>query len=158
MTALGCYDFVSPRFHIEDERDSDDPRGSPGPDETPYPESFPARTTMFSLSALMIHDELAELVASGLSPYEALWGGTYGGALFLEKADEIGSVTSGHRADLLLLDRNPLEDVSAASNPRGVMWHGLWRVDPQMSRAVVGPCSAGGPPDCRRRRTRTVVH
>src|SRR5207245_2375051 len=27
-----------------------------------------------------IHDELAELVASGLSPYEALWGATYGGA------------------------------------------------------------------------------
>jgi imidazolonepropionase-like amidohydrolase len=105
-----------------------------------------------------IHDELAELVASGLSPYEALWGGTYGGALFLEKADEIGSVSSGHRADLLLLDRNPLEEVSAARNPRGVMWHGLWRVDPRMSRAVVSPCFAGAPPDCRRRRTRTVVH
>ncbi len=105
-----------------------------------------------------IHDEIAELVASGLSPYEALWGGTYGAALFLEKTDELGSVAPGRRADLLLLDRNPLEDAAAARNPRGVMWHGLWRVDPGMTRVVVNPCLAGAPADCRRRHTRTVVH
>ncbi len=105
-----------------------------------------------------IHDELADLVASGLSPYEALWGATSGAAQFLERTGEIGSITPGRRADLLLLDRNPLEDAGAARNPRGVMWHGLWRVDPGMTRVVISPCSAGAPADCRRRHTRTVVH
>jgi imidazolonepropionase-like amidohydrolase len=118
-----------------------------------------------------IHDELDQLVASGLSPYQAIWGATYGGAVFLGQVAEIGSVAAGRRADLVLLDRNPLEDVAALRNLRGVLWHGLWRVEPPFLRRVVLPCVSGpfagagsetrSPSlprgDCRRRTTRTVV-
>ena len=38
----------------------------------------------------------------------------------------IGAVREGLRADLLLLERNPLEDVKAAAQPVGVMVNGDW--------------------------------
>ena len=111
-----------------------------------------------TLPGTSLHDELDELVASGLSPYEAIRSATSGGALFLEQTPEIGSVAPGRRADLVLVDRNPLEDVRALRNPRGVMWHGLWRLDPGLARTVM-PCGqSGSQPGCRRGATRTVAH
>lgn len=73
-----------------------------------------------------LHEELAELVAAGLTPYEALAAGTVVAAAFLGEQDEFGAVREGLRADLLLLDRNPLEDVAAASDPVGMMVNGTW--------------------------------
>jgi imidazolonepropionase-like amidohydrolase len=73
-----------------------------------------------------LHQELIELHAAGLSPYAALAAGTVVAAAFLGEQDEFGAVREGLRADLLLLDRNPLEDVRAASEPVGVMVNGDW--------------------------------
>jgi imidazolonepropionase-like amidohydrolase len=73
--------------------------GSDGPD--PY--VFPG----FSL-----HDELELLVKSGFTPFQALQAATFEPALFLVKLDEYGVVEKGHVADLVLLDANPLEDIS----------------------------------------------
>lgn len=58
-----------------------------------------------------VHDELGELVKAGLSPAEALRAATLNGAEMLNLADEFGRVAEGKRADLLLLSRNPLEDI-----------------------------------------------
>jgi hypothetical protein len=70
------------------------------------------------------HVELAELVAAGLTPYQALAAGTSAPGRFLaghvRGAPRLGLVADGHAADLLLVDRNPLEDVAALQNP--------WRV------------------------------
>jgi imidazolonepropionase-like amidohydrolase len=73
-----------------------------------------------------LHEELLELTEAGLSPYAALAAGTVVAAAFLDEQDEFGAVREGLRADLLLLDRNPLEDVRAASDPVGVMVNGDW--------------------------------
>lgn len=73
-----------------------------------------------------VHDELQELVASGLSPYEALSAGTVVAARFLGEQDEFGAVREGLRADLLLLGANPLQDVAAAAEPLGVVANGSW--------------------------------
>lgn len=73
-----------------------------------------------------LHQELIELEAAGLSPYAALAAGTVAAAGFLGEQDEFGAVREGLRADLLLLDRNPLEDVRAAADPVGVMVNGDW--------------------------------
>ncbi|HEY3170162.1 MAG TPA: amidohydrolase family protein [Thermoanaerobaculia bacterium] len=106
----------------------------------------------YTAAGTSIHDEIDELVASGLSPYAAIWGATYGGALFLDRTADIGSVAVGRRADLLILDRNPLEDVGALRTPVGIMWHGLWRLAPRWEREVV-PCfsepSAGSDTESR---------
>jgi imidazolonepropionase-like amidohydrolase len=73
-----------------------------------------------------LHDELQELIASGLSPFEALAAGTVVAARFLGEEDEFGAVRAGLRADLLLLGANPLEDVTAAAEPLGVVANGSW--------------------------------
>lgn len=72
------------------------------------------------------HRELAALVAAGLTPYQALRAGTANVAAFLGQEKVFGTVAQGMRADLILLDANPLADVGAASRPAGVMVRGRW--------------------------------
>jgi imidazolonepropionase-like amidohydrolase len=71
-----------------------------------------------------IHDELANLVAAGLSPYEALRTGTAAAARFLGEDREWGTVGVGKRADLLLVAANPLHDVTAVRHPETVFVNG----------------------------------
>ena len=73
-----------------------------------------------------LHQELALLTRSGFSPYEALCAATVAPAQFLGKEQEFGTVAVGRRADLLLVDGNPLKDVSVLSRPAGVMVRGRW--------------------------------
>jgi len=73
-----------------------------------------------------LHDELKELVAAGLTPYEALKTATANPAEFLRASTEFGTLVEGRRADLILLDHNPLDDVSFASSRVGLMIRGQW--------------------------------
>jgi hypothetical protein len=73
-----------------------------------------------------IHAELAEFVAAGLTPYEALKSATHDAAEYLGALNEFGVVEVGRRADLLLLDHNPLGDVARVRAFRGVMVRGSW--------------------------------
>lgn len=73
-----------------------------------------------------IHDELALYVQSGLSPREALATATITGPAFLGHSDRYGAIAKGKAADILLLDRNPLKDIQATRDIRGVMAHGRW--------------------------------
>jgi imidazolonepropionase-like amidohydrolase len=73
-----------------------------------------------------LHDELREFVQAGLTPYAALAAGTIVAAEFLGEQDDFGAIREGLRADLLLVEGNPLEDVGAASEPVGVMVNGDW--------------------------------
>lgn len=58
------------------------------------------------------HDELGEFVKAGLTPAEALATATTSAARFMGLEDEFGTVEVGKRADLLILDGNPLVDVA----------------------------------------------
>ena len=58
-----------------------------------------------------LHDELALLVQSGLTPLEALRTATYNPAEFFGALDSLGTVSQGKVADLLLLDADPLLDI-----------------------------------------------
>ena len=73
-----------------------------------------------------LHVELRALVESGMTPGEALRAATYENARFLdgEKAD-FGEVAFGKRADLLLVDGNPLEDIAAVDSIRLVVLDGV---------------------------------
>jgi imidazolonepropionase-like amidohydrolase len=57
------------------------------------------------------HDELGELVKAGLTPAEALATATINSARFAGLEAENGTVEVGKRADLVLLDANPLEEI-----------------------------------------------
>jgi imidazolonepropionase-like amidohydrolase len=58
-----------------------------------------------------LHEELALLVESGLSPMEALQAATRNAARYLNKLDELGTIEPKKSADLVLLGANPLENI-----------------------------------------------
>ncbi len=66
-------------------------------------------------------DELDIYVASGLSPREALFTATVAPPRFFGLADQDGTIAPGRRADLLLLDANPLESLAPLRRPLAVI-------------------------------------
>jgi hypothetical protein len=73
-----------------------------------------------------IHDELAELVDVGLSPYEALRSSTTEPFAFLGELDQAGTIEVGKRTDLVLLQGNPLSDIAETRRISGVMLRERW--------------------------------
>ena len=86
----------------------------------------------YHLPGFSVHEELVLLVEAGLSPYEALEAGTSNAAKAMGKQAEFGTVEVGKRADLILLDKDPLTDVSHLQERSGVMLRGRWLSDDQL--------------------------
>ena len=59
-----------------------------------------------------IVEELALLVEAGLTPYEALKTGTVNAATYLKQSEDFGILTKGMQADMLLIECDPLVNVS----------------------------------------------
>ena len=57
-------------------------------------------------------------------------------ARFLGKEKEFGTITPGKRADLLLIDGNPLDDVTRLRRPIGVMARGRWFTRDDLQRML----------------------
>ncbi len=83
-----------------------------------------------------MHAELALLVGAGLSPYEALSAATRAPARFLAADGSFGVVRVGARADLILVEANPLDDVVNASRISGVMVRGQWFAAAELRRRL----------------------
>ena len=84
------------------------------------------------------HDELAELVAAGLTPFEALRAATANAADFLAVSGQRGIVAIGQKADLLLLDANPLENIANTRRIAGVVLRGRLLSRAQISMMLEG--------------------
>jgi imidazolonepropionase-like amidohydrolase len=70
-----------------------------------------------------LHEELGLLVAAGLTPIDAITAATRHGAQLLD-ADSLGIVAPGRVADLVVLNRNPADDVTATRDIAWVMVRG----------------------------------
>lgn len=82
------------------------------------------------------HQELRNLVAAGLTPYQAIAAGTAQAATFLGADSEFGTVAVGKRADLALVRDNPLTNVGNAKDLVGVMVRGQWFPDSDLRRLL----------------------
>jgi len=79
---------------------------------------------VFNVPGFSLHRELELMVAAGLTPFEALEAGTVNVARFLGL--RTGVIETGREADLVLLDSNPLVDISSTRRVHGVMLRGNW--------------------------------
>lgn len=73
-----------------------------------------------------LHDELALLVRAGLAPMAALRAATSEAARCLGLEHETGTVTPGKQADLVVLDANPLADITNVSRIHAVVSRGRY--------------------------------
>jgi imidazolonepropionase-like amidohydrolase len=80
---------------------------------------------VFNVPGFSTHHELEYLVLAGLTPYQALRTGTLNVAEYLGKKDS-GAVKEGAVSDLILLNGNPLTDISETRNIAGVMLRDQW--------------------------------
>ena len=80
---------------------------------------------IFNVPGFSTHNELKYLVDSGLTPYQALQTGTVNVATYLNLADA-GTIKPGAIADLILVEGNPLTDITNTKKVAGVMMRGKW--------------------------------
>jgi imidazolonepropionase-like amidohydrolase len=83
-----------------------------------------------------IHDELEDLVTAGLTPYQAIKTATVNAAEFLGAASEFGTVTVGKRADLILIDGDPLKEIKNTTRRAGVMVSGQWLAEAEIRKLL----------------------
>jgi len=66
------------------------------------------------------------MAEAGMSPYEILVSGTRAVGEYFRRSDTFGTVAVGRRADLILLNANPLDDIGNVADRAGVMVRGRW--------------------------------
>jgi len=86
----------------------------------------------FSVPGFSLHRELEVMADADMTPFEILETGTSRVGEYFAHKDTFGHVEVGHRADLVLVEDNPLEDIGHIADHAGVMLRGVW-----MSRADI---------------------
>jgi len=69
------------------------------------------------------------LVEAGLTTFEAMQSATIGAAELLRLESTTGRIAAGYDADLIIVDRNPLEDIGALHDPLMVVNNGEIALD-----------------------------
>lgn len=99
----------------------------------------------FIVPGVSLHDELDNLVDAGLSRYEALRAATRDAAEYLGEEERAGTVAVGKRADLLLVESDPRQDLRTLRHPRGVMAFGRWSTRAELDERVERNAASLGP-------------
>ncbi|CAN5772041.1 amidohydrolase family protein [soil metagenome] len=102
--------------------------------DTPNPYLVPGQALL---------DEIKLLAEAGLSNAAAVGAATFVAAKALNQAGEIGAIEIGKRADFLLLQGDPLADISAVEKISAVFKDGV-RYEPETLLRVAAEMSAGG--------------
>lgn len=119
----------------------------------------PDSPQFFLVPGFATHRELQSFVDAGLTPYQAVEAATRNPAEYIAEITksprDFGTVEVGLRADLLLLDANPLASVANLSKRAGVMVRGRWLPEGELRRMLEeietlnrapAPSGSGGSP------------
>ncbi|NNF56806.1 MAG: amidohydrolase family protein [Rhodothermaceae bacterium] len=91
---------------------------------------------LFSVPGFSLHRELERMAEAGMSPYAILQSGTANVGAYFANEDTFGHVAEGHRADLLLVAANPLDDIAHLQQLSGVMVRGRWVPGEEIERRL----------------------
>ena len=80
----------------------------------------------FRVPGYALIEEMRAMQSAGLPPAAILAAATRNAAACIDRSNEIGTIEIGKRADLVLLDANPLEDIGNVGRRSGVMLRGAW--------------------------------
>jgi len=80
----------------------------------------------FNVPGFSIHREMRRMADAGINAYEIVKSGTANVGQYFQAQDSFGTIAVGQRADLILVDANPLENVSNMEKRSGVMVRGRW--------------------------------
>jgi imidazolonepropionase-like amidohydrolase len=90
----------------------------------------------FSVPGFSLAHEMDAMVAAGLSTWTVLSAATRNPAEYFGRSAEFGTVEVGKRADLLLVDGNPLDDIRNVHRQAGVMVRGRWLPGEEINRRL----------------------
>jgi len=96
----------------------------------------PDSPQFFLVPGFATHREMQSLAEAGLSNYAVLEAATRNGAESLGMLKEFGTVETGKRADLLLLDANPLDAIANTKQITGVMVRGRWLAKAELQKLL----------------------
>lgn len=99
----------------------------------------------YTVPGFGLHQELALLVEAGLTPMEALQAATINPAKFLGESDMLGTVERGKIANLILLEKNPLENISNTQRIEGVVVNGKYLPQPVLRMMLANVEKAANP-------------
>ena len=91
---------------------------------------------LFSVPGFSIHREMQAMTDAGMTPFQILQSGTRNIAAHFGTLGESGTVEVGKRADLILLDANPLAAVANLQRRAGVMVRGLWLPEAELQQRL----------------------
>ncbi len=91
---------------------------------------------MFSVPGFSLHREMAKMRDAGMSIHDILLSGTRNVGEYFRRHDTFGTVAVGRRADLLLLESDPLESLDAVADRAGVMVRGRWIPEEEIQRRL----------------------
>jgi imidazolonepropionase-like amidohydrolase len=80
----------------------------------------------FNVPGFSISREMERMAAAGMSTFDILASGTANVGVYFRAWDDFGTIAVGKRADLVLLDANPLERLANLERRAGVMVRGRW--------------------------------
>lgn len=109
----------------------------------------PDSPQFFLVPGFATHRELQSFVEAGLTPYQTLEAATRNPAEyfaeFMKAPRDFGTVEVGQRADLILLDANPLQSVANVSKRAGVMVRGRWLPESELRKMLENIAALNGP-------------
>lgn len=93
---------------------------------------------MFSVPGFSLHREMQVMAEAGMTPYQILRSGTYNIAAYFDALDDFGTIAVGRRADLILLEADPLDDIANLQRRAGVMVRGRWIAEGEIQERLAG--------------------
>jgi imidazolonepropionase-like amidohydrolase len=91
---------------------------------------------LFSVPGFSLHREMQAMAKAGMTPYQIIESGTRNAAAYLNASEQFGVVAVGKQADLILVNANPLKDVSKVASRAGVMIRGRWIAESEIRKRL----------------------